>query len=106
MTEVIWTRAAIDDLNDILSYAAARNAKGAATLAEKVGAAAKALQTFPRASRYIAETNTYEAVVRGVPLLLIYEINSDASGNVRVEILSVFHTSQNPSAKQGRRPDG
>ena len=72
-------------------------------IAKRVEDAEKALAVFPRSSRYNAETGTYEAIVRGVPLLLIYELKSTSEESERVEIIAVFYTARHPNSKPGRR---
>ncbi len=103
MTTVSWTKAAIRDLEEILSFVAEQSPQGAATIAARVHQAALDIATFPRASRRDTVTGAYEAVVRGVPLLLIYELIKAADGNLQADIISVFHTSRDPDTKPGRR---
>ena len=103
MTPVVWTTAALDDLEAILTYVAAKSPKGAATIAARVQDAEVAISTFPRASRRDPETGAYEAVVRNVPLLLIYEIDTTRTGAPQADIVAVFHTSRDPTTKPGRR---
>ncbi len=103
MTRIIWTRPALDDLADILAYVQARSRQGAATIATRVEEALASIVTFPRANRLNNETGSYECVLRGVPLLLIYELVSAGPDDVRAEIIAVFHTSRDPDTKPGRR---
>lgn len=101
MIEVIWTRAAADDLQKILESAA--NPKGESKLAIRVEAAERVIATFPRSSRFNSKTQAYEAVVRGVPLLLIYEIVKSLELGERAEIIAVFYTTRDPLSKPKRR---
>ena len=103
MTSVRWTTAALDDLEQILSYMAERNPQGAATVAERVAKAVERISTFPRANRRDDETGTYECVVRGLPLLLINEIITAKDEAECVDLVAVFHTSREPAEKPGRR---
>jgi plasmid stabilization system protein ParE len=103
MTPVAWTKGALRDLEEILTYAAERSPQGAATIAARVRDTELTISTFPRASRLDAETGAYEAVVGGVPLLVIYELITVAAGTLQVDIIAVFHTSRDPDTKPGRR---
>jgi plasmid stabilization system protein ParE len=104
MTPVVWTKSARDDLEDILAYVAARSPQGAATIARRVEEAILDIATFPRAARRDPETGTFEWVVGGVPLLLIYELISSESGDDgQADIIAVFNTDRNPAGKPGRR---
>lgn len=102
MITVAWTMAAREDLEETLTYVAERNPRGAATIAERILEAETTISTFPRAARRDADTGAFEAVVRKVPCLLIYEI-VDAHGEEQADIIAVFHTSRDPAAKPGRR---
>jgi plasmid stabilization system protein ParE len=103
MTPVVWTRGALDDLRTILEYVAARSLHGAATISARVYQAEQTIAMFPRASRRNADTGTYEAVVTGVPLLMIYDLVTTTDGEHQADIIAVFHTSRDPTAKPGRR---
>ena len=74
---------------------------GAASMAARVSDTEVAIATFPRASRRDPDTGAYEAVVRRMPLLLIYVAVPD--GHEQADIIAVFHTSRDPAAKPGRR---
>ncbi len=103
MTPVVWTAAALHDLDGILTYVATQSAQGAATIATRVDSAVLDISTFPRAARFDRETRTYECVVRGLPLLIIYQLVPMPDAKVRAEIVAVFHTSRDPSTKLERR---
>ncbi len=103
MIAVAWTTAALDDLEAILTYVAARSPQGAASMAARVSDTEVAIATFPRASRRDPDTGAYEAVVRRMPLLLIYEIVAVPDGHEQADIIAVFHTSRDPAAKPGHR---
>ena len=106
MTPVSWTKAALVDLELILIYAAARNLKGAATIAARVREAELTISTFPRAARRDPDTGAYEAIVHGLPLLLIYELIMVSDESQRIDIIAVFNTDRAVTAKPGRRgPD-
>ena len=103
MTPVAWTKGALDDLESILEYVAARSLQGAATVSARVSEAEQTIALFPRASRRDVETGTYEAVVTGVPLLIIYELITTPDGEHQADVIAVFHTSRDPGTKPGRR---
>ena len=91
----VWTREAADDLESVLSYIAARNPIAAAAVAERIDRTVDDIVSFPRAARLDQETGCREAVVRGLPLLIIYTVTSDL-----IEIIAVFHTSRDPASKR------
>jgi toxin ParE1/3/4 len=103
MTPVVWTTGARDDLEAILTYVAERSPQGAATISARIRDAELTIATFPRASRRDPETHTYEAVVRGAPLLVIYDLITSSAGKLQADIIAVFHTSRDPGTKPGRR---
>lgn len=99
MMEVVWTNAARADLQRLLSYVSEQSPQGAATIVSRVMETELGIATFPRAARCDRIAGFYERVVRGLPLLMIYEIVSNVGVPSRVEIIAVFHTAQNPSSK-------
>ena len=103
MTPVVWTAAALADLEEVLAYAAERNPQGAATIAARVERAALDIATFPRAARRDPASGTYECIVTGVPLLLIYELITTPDAETQADIIAVFHTDREPATKPGRR---
>ena len=100
MTPVRWSKWAIDDLNNILARAASNNPKGALTISKRIFAAEKTIGMFPRSARFNRKTKTYEAVVRGVPFLLIYTLVAQDTIESAL-IRAVFHTARDPAAKPG-----
>lgn len=103
MIEITWTTGALVDLEDILTYVAARSPQGAATIAARIRDTERTIMTFPRATRRDPETGAYEAVVSGTPLLVIYELVTQAEETIRADVIAVFHTSRDPASKPGRR---
>ena len=103
MITVVWTRPALSDLEQILTFTAERSPRGAATIANRVERSVLDIATFPRANRRDPSTGVYECVVKCMPLLLIYELISFPGGLERAEIVAVFHTSRDPSSKVRRR---
>ena len=103
MIDVVWTTPALSDLEQILTYTAERSPQGAASIANRVERSLLDIATFPRANRRDEVTGVYECVVKGMPLLLIYELLGQPDGTDRAEIVAVFHTSRDPVSKVHRR---
>ncbi len=76
-----------------------RSPQGAATLASRVEIAAQKIADYPRASRRDPETGSFEYVVKGLPILLIYELNSLHGDVGQADIIAVFHTARAPLTK-------
>ena len=100
MIPVRWTKWALADLDDIVERAATSNPKGAQTISKRIHAAEITIRMFPRSARFNRKTKTYEAVVRGVPFLLIYTL-ADQDGIEGAVIRAVFHTARDPKIKPG-----
>ena len=92
-----WTPEAADDLENVLAYIAARNPAAAASVAERIDAAIAIIKQWPYAARHDEETGAREAVVRGLPLLIVYTVSETL-----IEVIAVFRTSRDP--RQKRRP--
>jgi toxin ParE1/3/4 len=103
MTPVVWTKGALADLEAILTYVAERSPQGAATIAARIRDVELTIATFPRAARRDPDTQTYEAVVSGAPLLVIYDLITARGETLQADIIAVFHTSRDPATKPGRR---
>ena len=91
---VVFTREASADLEDVLSYIAANNPSAAARAAARVDRTLSLIADFPGAGRLDQDTGTREWLITGLPLLVIYTIQTDV-----VEIIGLFHTSRNPQTK-------
>ena len=105
MTPVVWTRAALRDLEEILEYVEERSHQGAISVARRVDRTVETISIFPRTARRDPATGVYETVVRGAPLLIIYEFVGLNDGKSEAQIIAVFLTSRNPASKPGRRDD-
>lgn len=90
-----WRREAVADLANVLAYIADRDPAAASTVAARIDHAIRLIGRFPRAGRFDADTRTREYVLRGLPLLVVYE---ERDG--RVEIIAIFHTSRDPGGKR------
>ena len=87
--KVVWLREASIALDAHYDYLAARNPKAARRVFTRIVATARRLQQFPNSGRAGQIDGTRELFVPGFPYVLIYRVDSNA-----VEILRVFHTSQ------------
>lgn len=74
---------------EIYAYIAERNPRAAAGVIERIRAAAELLQEFPYIGREGREPGTREWVVRGLPYIIVYELN--VSGPDELMVLAVFH---------------
>ena len=87
--KLLWSNRALADLERIRHYIMLNNPKAAEPTADRIEAATTRLRQFPSSGRPSDIASTREIVVPGVPYLVVYRV-SDKS----VEILRVFHTSQ------------
>jgi toxin ParE1/3/4 len=84
--KLIWSKAAVRDLEDLATYISVDSELAAEIVEARVHKEAKLLSRFPRCGRAGRIEGTRERVVRRTPYILIYKI---ASGRVR--ILRVYH---------------
>jgi toxin ParE1/3/4 len=91
---VVLTREASADLENVLGYIAANNPSAAAGVAARIDRTPSLIEDFPGAGRLDQETGAREWLVTGLPLLLIYTIQTDF-----VEVIGLFHTSRDPQTK-------
>jgi toxin ParE1/3/4 len=82
---VLWLEGAIDDLNEIVDYIAARNPAASAKVAAALYEAAAHLDSHPRMGRSGRLRGTRELVVARFPFIVVYRIRRD-----RVEVLRVI----------------
>ncbi len=73
----------------IHEYINERNPAGALRVGARIREAAEVLRSFPYAGRPGRSANTREWVVRGLPYVIVYQV--DSSDPVQVTILGVFH---------------
>jgi toxin ParE1/3/4 len=99
MIVIRWTTEAVADLEQILSFVAKQNPQGSATIVTRIEEALSTIEAWPRACRHDATSGTYEWVIRGLPLLLIYELITLPDHSTQADIIAVFHTSRNPTDK-------
>jgi plasmid stabilization system protein ParE len=76
----------------IQAYIAQDSPASARRVGRRIREAAELLRTFPKAGRAGRAPGTREWVVRGLPYILVYELNAVAEDEVM--ILGVFHGAQ------------
>jgi len=90
-----WTKEAADDLESLLAYIEQDSSLAAVHVARRISQTIRNITLFPDAARLDRETGAREAVVRGMPLLIIYNVT-----NTFIEIIAVFHTARNPKNRR------
>lgn len=91
---VVWSEAALDDLDATIDYIAERNPAAARRVLEEVHSAAAFLGRKPigRAGRV---PGTFEKTVSGRRYIIAYAIDPTPDTGERVVILRVIHTARN-----------
>ena len=89
--EVRYTLDALAHLDTIHSYIEAHNPVAAQRVIARIRAAAERLGEFPKMGHRGLLAGTYEWSVTGLPYIIVYDLNPDAS---EVIILGVFHGAQ------------
>lgn len=90
-----WTKEAADDLENLLAYIEQDSPLAAVHVARRISQTIQNIILFPEAARLDRETGTHEAVVRGLPLIIIYNVT-----NSFIEVIAVFHTARNPKNRR------
>ncbi len=90
--EVVWSRAALDDVKAQITHIATGNPAAAARVATTLRTTATALSQYAtgRPGRVVG---TYEKSVQGLPYVIAYMIAPAPSGET-IAILRVIHTSR------------
>lgn len=91
---------AIAQIDAIHSYIAEHNPVAANVVVARIRAAAERLREHPRIGHAGAVAGTLEWVVRGLPYIIVYDLESNTD---EVMIVNVFHGSQDRSASEARR---
>jgi toxin ParE1/3/4 len=84
-----WLSPALLQLDRVFAYIALENPTAARRVSRRIRKATEQLKRFPQSGRVGHIQGTREIVVTGLPFVVVYRITSDT-----VEILRVFHTSQ------------
>jgi toxin ParE1/3/4 len=74
---------------EIHNHIAEHHPRAAVAVVERIRSAVELLQAFPRLGREGREAGTREWVVRGLPYVIVYEIDFTDDGELMV--LAVFH---------------
>jgi len=89
--EIVWLKTALQNLDDLAEYIAEENPTAAAKVVTEILQQIDQLANQPSIGRPGRVVGTRELVISGTHYLVPYRIK-----NNQVEILRVFHTSQNP----------
>jgi addiction module RelE/StbE family toxin len=88
MDEVLWTDAALQDLDDIGAYISADSLRSAENVVRRIVETVAVLAYQPRMGRPGRVPSTREIVVQGTPYIAVYRLRE------RIEIITVFHSSR------------
>ncbi len=86
---VVWTAAAVGDVEAARDYIEGRNPGAARDVVSRLLDAVAALDNFPRRGRPGRVAKTRELVVPGLPYIVVYRVVTD-----RVEVLRVLHAAR------------
>ena len=88
MDEIVWTRRALRNLDDIADYIARDDAEAAQRIVRRIVERVAGLAFFPRIGREGRIAGTRELVIAGTPYIVLYRITE------RVEVLRIRHGAQ------------
>ena len=94
--QIVWLKAALNNLDELAEYIAQENPKAALLVVESIETQVNLLATQPALGRPGRVLGTRELVISNTHYLVPYRIKNNA-----VEILRVFHTSRRPSKDWG-----
>lgn len=89
--QIVWLKKALQNLDDIATYIAQDNPQAASHVLSLIITQVNQLSTQPAIGRAGRVVGTRELVITGSHYLVPYRIK-----NNQVQILRVFHTSQQP----------
>jgi toxin ParE1/3/4 len=81
---IIWTRAALRDLNAIASYIGERNPDQVGPIIARITASVSRYSDFPLLGRPSTMVGTREIVVPGLPYIVHYEVRGEVFAVVRI----------------------
>jgi toxin ParE1/3/4 len=87
--EIVWRRAALDDLESIRGFIEQDNPDAAARVYEAIRSAVDPLAAHPNIGRAGRVDGTRELVLSSLPYIVVYRIVEE-----QVRILAVMHTSR------------
>ena len=85
MGDVLWTKNALRDLDDVTAYIAQDNPKAAEAVMRRIVETVSDLSFFPRIGREGRVEVTRELVIGGTPYIAVYRLRE------RIEILAIYH---------------
>jgi toxin ParE1/3/4 len=92
--DVVWSEAALADIDQLVAYIAADNPVAAHKVLDRIEVTAEGLGRLPSGRRGRVQ-GTYEKSVVGLPYIVAYAINPLSSGAEQIVILRVIHTARN-----------
>jgi len=90
-----YTSTALRQIEDALSYTAARSPQGAENLRDRILSAASLISEHPRAAMATSRANTRRMVLSPYPYVLFFHIGPD-----EVIVSRLRHTSRKPLSKK------
>ncbi len=87
--KIVWSRQAEADLEDVHTYIAHDNPGAATRVENRILDAIETLARYPHSGRVGQRQRTREAVVRGLPYVVIYEARDG-----ELEIVRIWHSSR------------
>ena len=94
MMHVVWSLAALGELDGILAYIAAENPQAALNVIGRIEKTGNALGHMAT-GRQGRVSGTYEKPVTGLPHIIAYAIETRPDGGERIVILHVIHGARN-----------
>ncbi|MGH2347665.1 MAG: type II toxin-antitoxin system RelE/ParE family toxin [Chloroflexota bacterium] len=86
---IVWSRAALRDLNGIAAYLAERDPDRVGKVIARIMAVVARYSRFPKLGRQGPTQDTREIVVPGLPYIVAYRVRGEV-----FEVLCVRHTSR------------
>ena len=86
---IVWSPAAVKDLEHLRAYIEQHNPGAAAKVAETILRHVAGLSDFPGQGRPGRVPHTRELIIRGTPFLVVYSV-----ANETVQIVTVLHTAR------------
>ncbi|HKY63384.1 MAG TPA: type II toxin-antitoxin system RelE/ParE family toxin [bacterium] len=87
--KILWTRLALQDLEQAWDYIAAGNPAAAEDVVEKIAGAVGSLPSYPQLGRLGRVKGTRELVVAGTPFVIPYRLKGD-----QIQLLAVLHVAR------------
>lgn len=88
MDELIWTKPALQDLDDIGTYISLDSERAAGNIVRRIVETVSILTYHPKLGRMGRDPTTRELVVTGTPYIVVYRFRE------RIEIIAVLHAAR------------